>query len=401
MSAKLAGKKLVVGVTGSIAAFKVVGWVSNLTKEEARVSVIMTDSAQQFVAPLSFAALTGEAPYVSMFNDFQNSAMAHIELAQEAALFLIAPATAQTLARLAHGMADDLLSTTVLATRAPVIICPAMNPQMYLHRATQESVKKLKELGYYVMDPDSGVMACKDEGPGRLVEWESVFEIIMRNLTIPVLKDKKVLITAGPTRETIDPARFISNRSSGKMGYALAREAFRRGAKVTLISGPTMLDCPQGVERIQVVSTQEMYQAVMSEVNRADIIIKSAAVSDFRPEQVHSEKIKKDKAGKNIALERTPDILQEIGATRKKNQIVVGFAAESENHVEAGRQKLEKKQLDLIAVNDISKANSGFEVDTNKVILLDKTGMNELPLTTKAKTAELIWEHICTHLMQQ
>ncbi len=401
MSATLAGKKIVVGVTGSIAAFKVVGWVSGLTKEEARVSVIMTDSAQKFIAPLSFAALTGELPYVSMFDDTSKSAMAHIELAQEATLFLIAPATAQTIARLAYGMADDLLSATVLATRAPVIICPAMNSQMYLHPATQDNIRKLKELGYIIMDPDSGLMACKDEGPGRLVEWDDVNEIMVKVLTENVLAGKKILITAGPTRETIDPARFISNRSSGKMGYALAREAFRRGAEVTLISGPTALGCPHGVRRIEVISAQEMCEAVNKELEQSNIVIKSAAVSDFRPTKSHDKKIKKDKAELAISLVSNPDILQEIGKNRKDSQIIVGFAAESDNILREGQKKLKKKNLDLIAINDISQTNSGFAVDTNKVTLVDKAGITELPLTSKEQTADLVWDHICQKLMLQ
>ncbi len=401
MSATLAGKRIVVGVTGSIAAFKVVGWVSSLAKEEARVSVIMTDSAQKFIAPLSFAALTGETPYVSMFDDIHKSAMAHIELAQEADIFLIAPATAQTIARLANGMADDLLSTTVLATRAPVIICPAMNTQMYLHRTTQDNILRLRDLGYGVIDPDSGLMACKDEGPGRLVEWDSINEVIIKTLTSNTLAGKKILVTAGPTRETIDPARFISNRSSGKMGYALAREAYRRGGEVTLVSGPTMLECPHGVKCVKVASAQEMYKAVIKECDSYDIIIKSAAVSDFKPAEVSRTKIKKERADLTISLETNPDILKEIGKTRKEAQIIIGFAAESENLVVEAQKKLEKKNLDLVVVNDINQDNCGFEVDTNKVILIDKTGSFQLPLTSKLQTADLIWEHICQKLIPQ
>ena len=401
MSATLAGKRIVVGVTGSIAAFKVVGWVSSLAKEEARVSVIMTDSAQKFIAPLSFAALTGESPYASMFEDIHKSSMAHIELAQEADLFLIAPATAQTSARLANGMADDLLSTTVLATRAPVIICPAMNTQMYLHRVTQNNILRLRDLGYKVIDPDSGLMACKDEGPGRLVEWDSVNEVMIQALTSNTLEGKRVLVTAGPTRETIDPARFISNRSSGKMGYALAREAFRRGGEVTLVSGPTALECPHGVKCVKVTSAQEMYNEVIKECDRYDIIIKSAAVSDFKPKEVSRTKIKKDRADLTISLETNPDILKEIGNKRNESQIIIGFAAESENLVAEALRKLEKKNLDLVVVNDIGQKNSGFEVDTNKVILVDEKGTVELPLTSKLQTADLIWEHICQKLIPQ
>jgi phosphopantothenoylcysteine decarboxylase/phosphopantothenate--cysteine ligase len=399
MSRILAGKRIVVGVTGSIAAFKVAGWVSRLAKEEARVSVIMTKSAQQFVAPLTFSALSGEKTYGSMFDGDLSSAMTHIELAQEASLFIIAPATAQSMARLAHGMADDLLSAAVLATRAPVIICPAMNSKMFLHKATQDNIVRLRELGYIVVDPDSGMMACKDDGPGRLGEYESVQELILRSLSVDDFKEQKILITAGPTQESIDPARFISNKSSGKMGYALARSAFRRGAEVTLVSGPTALECPYGVKRIQVTSAQEMYEAVMEESKRATIIIKSAAVSDFRPLVCHAQKIKKDQAENVIELQKNPDILNELGEQKEKNrQILVGFAAESDNLEEEARRKLQRKNLDLIAVNDITTENTGFAVDTNQITLIDSEHTQRLPLTSKSDTADLILDAVATIL---
>lgn len=399
MSRILAGKRIVVGVTGSIAAFKVVGWVSRLAKEEARVSVIMTKSAQQFITPLTFSALSGEKTYCSMFDGDLSSAMTHIELAQEASLFIIAPATAQSMARLAHGMADDLLSAAVLATRAPVIICPAMNSNMFLHEATQNNIVRLRDLGYIVVDPDSGMMACKDDGPGRLGEYESVQELILRSLSLDDFKKQKILITAGPTQEAIDPARYISNKSSGKMGYALARSAFRRGAHVTLISGPTALECPYGVTRIQVTSAQEMYEAVMEEAQSATIIIKSAAVSDFKPLVYHAHKIKKEQAENVIELQSNPDILYELGIQKEKNrQIIVGFAAESDNLEEEARKKLQRKNLDLIAVNDITTQNTGFAVDTNQITLIDSEHTQRLPLTTKSDTAELILDAVATIL---
>jgi phosphopantothenoylcysteine decarboxylase/phosphopantothenate--cysteine ligase len=399
MSRILAGKRIVVGITGSIAAFKVAGWVSRLAKEEARVSVIMTKSAQQFITPLTFSALSGERTYGSMFDGDLSSAMTHIELAQEASLFIIAPATAQSMARLAHGMADDLLSAAVLATRAPVIICPAMNSKMFLHKATQDNIVRLRELGYIVVDPDSGMMACKDDGPGRLGEYESVQELILRSLTVDDFKEQKILITAGPTQEAIDPARYISNKSSGKMGYAMARSAFRRGAEVTLVSGPTALECPYGVTRIQVTSAQEMYEAVMEQAKSATIIIKSAAVSDFRPLIYHAHKIKKERAENVIALQSNPDILYELGILKEKNrQILVGFAAESDKLEEEARKKLQRKNLDLIAVNDITTQNTGFAVDTNQITLIDSEHTQRLPLTTKSDTAELILDAVATIL---
>ncbi|MBM9602731.1 bifunctional phosphopantothenoylcysteine decarboxylase/phosphopantothenate--cysteine ligase CoaBC [Desulfopila inferna] len=399
MEYSFAGKRIVVGITGSIAAFKVAGWVSTLAKEEARVAVVMTESAQKFIAPLTFSALTGEPAYTSMFNQAQSSPMSHIDLAQDASAFLIAPASARTIARLAHGIADDLLSTTVLATRAPVVVCPAMNPKMYLHQATQDNLERLRQFGYHIVDPDSGLMACKDEGQGRLVEWESVQEVLLRCLLKNDLQGERILITAGPTREALDPARFISNRSSGKMGYALARAAYRRGADVVLVSGPTALQCPFGVKRIDVVTAREMYDAVLAEFNNATMLIKSAAVSDFRPAVSFEHKVKKENAGETIEVVRNPDILYEIGRLKRDpEQIVVGFAAESGNLIEEGKIKLQRKNLDLIAVNDITSADSGFEVETNKMILIDAEGSKQLPWASKTDTAHMIFDYICQNL---
>ncbi len=393
MGTGFAGNIIVVGVCGSIAAFKVAGWVSTLAKEEARVPVVMTDSAQKFITPLTFAALTGESVYTSMFADEHSGAMSHIELAQEASVFLIAPASAQTIARLAHGFADDLLSTAVLATRAPVIVCPAMNTRMYQHRATQDNLSRLRQLGYTVVDPESGLMACKDEGPGRLVEWESVQEVLWRSLRSLDLQGEQVLVTAGPTREPIDPARFISNRSSGKMGYALARAAYRRGADVVLVSGPSTLNCPYGVRRIMVETAAEMFEAVCREFEKATILVKSAAVSDFRPAVQHEHKVKKKNGAPALELVRNPDILYEIGRKKRKpGQLVIGFAAESENLEMEGKRKLQRKNLDMIAVNDISGSDTGFEADTNRLILLTGDETIELPLLSKSETADRIFD---------
>ncbi len=392
-----AGKRIVVGVTGSIAAFKVAGWVSALAKEEAQISVVMTEAAQKFVTPLTFSALSGEDTYTGMFNG--NHTMSHIELGQVASLFVVAPASAHTIARLAHGMADDLLSTTILATRAPVVVCPAMNSQMYLHEATQDNINRLKTLGYIVVDPESGMMACKDDGPGRLPEWENVQEVLVRCLSNNDLLGENVLVTAGPTREPLDPARFLSNRSSGKMGYAIARSAYRRGADVTLISGPTSLATPYGVKRIDVVTARQMHKAVMQEFANSSIIVKSAAVSDFRPVEEFHHKVKKDKAELTLHLSQNPDILYDIGKLNSnKKKIVVGFAAESEKIQEEGRRKLLNKNLDMIAVNDIGKETSGFEVDTNRLLLIDNENVVELPLASKLETANMLWDHILKNL---
>lgn len=389
------GKKIVVGVTGSIAAFKVAGWVSSLAKEEARVSVIMTQSATEFITPLTFTALSGEDTHLDMFDLDKRRAMSHISLGQEADMLLIAPASAHTIAKLAQGLADDLLSTTVLAAHCPVIVCPAMNSRMYKHPATQANLKRLVAFGYTVIAPEHGSMACKDEGPGRLPEWDVVQEHLLRLLSVGDLKGERVVISAGPTREAIDPARFISNRSSGKMGFALAKTAWRRGAEVILVSGPTSLECPEGVTTLEVTTAREMHEKMLENIQDATIIVKSAAVSDFRPEVSHSEKIKKSQAESAIHLSQNPDILSEIGNRHKREgQFLVGFAAESENLLAEGARKLQTKNLDMIAVNDIKSSQTGFESDTNQITLLGLGEPVRLPYTSKEKCADLMWDHI-------
>ncbi len=402
MHTTFAGKRIVVGVTGSIAAFKVAAWVSNLTKEEARVAVIMTDSACRFVAPLTFAALSGERVHSSLFAEEGAETIPHIQLAREADLLVIAPATAHTIARLAHGLADDLLACTVLATRAQVLVCPAMNSQMYNHPAVQKNIERLKGYGYQVLVPESGRMACGAEGPGRLPEWELAREVMLQILAIPDLAGEKILITAGPTREPLDPARFLSNRSSGKMGYSLARTARRRGAEVTLISGPTSLACPPGVCCVRVETAREMAEAVLAHCHQASVIVKAAAVSDFRPVVKSAEKVKKEQADLLLPLEQTTDILKELGELKKKaGFLLVGFAAESMNHVVEGEKKLKNKNLDLIAINDIGSAHAGFEADTNQVTLLGQDGITPLPLVSKEQTADLIWDHVVRMLAKK
>lgn len=389
-----AGKKIVVGVTGSIAAFKVAGWVSDLAKEESLVSVIMTPAATRFVTPLTFSALSGDDVHTDMFAEGRENVMAHISVGRDADLLLIAPATANTIAHLAAGGAADLLTTSVLATRAPVVVCPAMNSRMYSHQATQQNIIRLKELGYTVIDPDSGTMACKEEGEGRLPEWDDVKEILASMLSTKDLLGQRVVVSAGPTREPLDPARFLSNRSSGKMGYALAAMAARRGAEVFLVSGPTALPCPYGVIRISVETAQEMYDAVLTHAADCSVIIKAAAVADYRPEEVHQHKVKKDNIESHLTMSANPDILKELGKRKKEGQILVGFAAESQNLAEEGKKKLINKNLDLIAVNDISGKSTGFEVESNQVLLLNHTGSELLPLTTKLHTADLILNRI-------
>lgn len=398
MQTVFAGKRIVVGVTGSIAAFKVAGWVSDLAKEEAIVSVVQTTAATKFVTPLTFGALSGNEVHTEMFCLDCEASMAHIDLGREADLVLIAPATANTIAKLAHGLADDLLSTTVLATRAKVIVCPAMNSRMYSHPVTVQNINKLRQLGYWVIDPDSGMMACKEEGAGRLPDWSEVKEYLARSLSPAILKGQRVLVTAGPTREAIDPARFLSNRSSGKMGYALARSGYRHGAEVVLISGPSSLPAPPGVEVIRVESAEEMYQAVLKEAASCSVVIKAAAVADYRPEEVSPHKVKKEQIDTRLGLVRNPDILLELGKRKKTGQVLVGFAAESRDLRQEGTKKLNKKNLDLIAVNDISSENTGFEGENNQVLLLGKSGEELLPHTSKLHTADLIWQKVAALL---
>jgi phosphopantothenoylcysteine decarboxylase/phosphopantothenate--cysteine ligase len=401
MQTVFAGKKMIIGITGSIAAFKVAGWVSDLAKEEALVSVVMTSSATQFITPLTFAALSGNDVYTEMFSAAKEDTMAHINLGRDADVVLIAPATANTIAKLANGFADDLLTTTVLATRAKVIVCPAMNSRMYSHPSTKRNIIKLKELGYTVIDPGCGMMACKEEGDGRLPEWDEVKEYLAQSLSPQSLHGQRILITAGPTREPLDPARFLSNRSSGKMGYALARSAFRRGGEVTLISGPSLLSCPTGVNLLKVQTAREMYDAVLDHAKNCSVVIKAAAVADYRPEKTFQHKVKKEQINTQLILERNPDILLELGKRKQKGQLLIGFAAESQNLQQEGLKKLKNKNLDLIAVNNISDSNTGFEVENNQILLIGAFGAESLPYTSKLHTADLIWERVVSLLHEK
>jgi phosphopantothenoylcysteine decarboxylase/phosphopantothenate--cysteine ligase len=395
MHTSFAGKKIVVAISGSISAFKVAGWVSTLAGEEAMVDVIMTRCAQEFVTPLTFASLSGRTVFQDMFCAEHDDPMSHITLGRDRDCILVAPATAQTIARLANGLADDLLSATVLAAAVPVIVCPAMNSNMYEHPATQQNIERLKQFGYLVIEPDSGQMACGESGKGRLPDWQRVSEHLLRCIAPKDLSGQRILVTAGPTREIYDPVRFLSNRSSGKMGYALARSAFRRGADVTLVSGPTALAVPEGVTAFSVSSAQEMYDTVMSLFEGFSIIVKSAAVSDFRPLEVHSEKIKKEHSPDTIVLEQTQDILKELGSKiNPERQLLVGFAAESSDIEVQARKKLIGKNLDLIAVNDIAAQGSGFEGENNQLTLVSRETTTALPFTTKLKTADLLWDFI-------
>ncbi len=390
-----AGKTIVVGVCGSVAAFKVAGWVSTLAKEEALVDVVMTPAAGRFITALTFSSLSGRTVHTAMFDGGADGSMAHIDLGRAADLFVVAPATADTIAGLAHGTAATLVTATALTARCRKLLFPAMNSSMFASSVVQENLRKLRSHNWQVVEPDSGRMACGEVGPGRLVDWEVAREYLAAALSVQDLAGRRILITAGPTREAIDPARFLSNRSSGKMGYALAAAAARRGAVVVLVSGPSTLPVPAGVELRRVESAEEMAAEVMAEAETAAIIIKAAAVSDWRPAEQLEHKAKKEEIADSIPLVPNPDILLTLGQRRRPGQILVGFAAESRNLEAEGRRKLEKKNLDLICVNDISAEDAGFESSSNRILLLDRDGGSEqLPLISKRAAADSILDRV-------
>jgi len=397
MKTVLAGKKILFGITGSIAAYKAAEWVRELTKAEAEVTVVMTESATRFVSSLTFAALSGRRVYTGMFEPDAGEEMTHISLARACDLIIIAPATAQSIAKLAHGFADDLLSTLVLASKAKTLVFPAMNSMMYCHPATRANMTRLQEYGYGVIEPEHGKLACGDEGVGRLIAWEIARETILTVFSDQDLQDQTVLITAGPTWESFDPARHLGNRASGKMGYGLARTAKRRGARVILVSGPSAIAPPPGVEMVNVMSAQQMHDAVMEYYSSADIVVMAAAVSDYRPGQSMAQKMKKEGKAIDLQLLPNPDILKKLGQKKKraKHPLLVGFAAESSNHIEEGQRKLKAKNLDLIVINDIIGKDTGFGADTNQVSLIDRDyQLEKLPLLSKEECADMILDKI-------
>jgi phosphopantothenoylcysteine decarboxylase/phosphopantothenate--cysteine ligase, prokaryotic len=393
--AGLHGKRILLGITGSIAAYKTVEWLRLLIKEEeADVTVAMTEAAERFIAPLTFSALSGHTVFRDLFDVAPDQAMAHINLVRDAHAVLVAPATAQTIARLAHGMADNLLTTAILAARIPVVVCPAMNASMLSHPATQDNLRRLESFGYHIVQPGNGELACGETGEGRLADWDAVRETLLSLFQPDDLKGTTVLITAGPTREALDPVRFISNRSSGKMGFALARVAQRRGAEVILVTGPVQLPDPPGIEVIHVTTAEEMRQTVIERATAVHVVIKSAAVADFRPSTYASHKIKKTRQSMQIDLVENHDILAELGANQPPWQILVGFAAESQDHVSEGQRKLREKNVDLMVVNDILGSHGGFDVETNQVTLIDRRGAIALPILSKEETAGRIWDKV-------
>ena len=391
----LQGKTVVLGVTGGIAAYKMPNLASALVKLGCNVQVLMTQNATQFITAVTFETLTGNKALVDTFDRNFSFQVEHIAVADQADLVMIAPATANVIAKLAHGLADDMLTTTVLACNCPKIVVPAMNTKMYENPVTQDNLNTLRRYGWEVVEPASGYLACGAVGKGKLPEPEVLLQVILHDLAHEKdMMGKKVLITAGPTQEALDPVRYLTNHSSGKMGYAIAQAAARRGAQVTLVSGPVALKRLPYVETVDVVSAQEMFEAVAVRAAEQDILIKAAAVADYRPMMVAEDKMKKSDDALSIPLERTQDILGWLGQHRRPGQFLCGFSMETQNMVENSRKKLEKKQVDMIAANNLKVEGAGFGVDTNLLTLITKDGLDELPLVTKEEAADLLLDRI-------
>ena len=384
----LTGKTVLLGVTGGIAAYKAAYLASALHKLHAHVEVVMTEHATKFVAPLTFEQLTGRRCMVDTFDRNFSHQVEHIALADRTDLVLVAPATANVCAKLAHGLADDMLTTTVLACTCPKVIAPAMNTNMYQNPVTQDNLDTLRRYGWEVISPASGHLACGTTGPGRMPEPEVLLQHVLRVLALPHdLEGKRVLVTAGPTQEAIDPVRYLTNHSTGKMGYALARVAMLRGAQVTLVSGPTALEPPPFVEVVPVVSAQDMFQAVTDRQEWADLIFKAAAVADYTPADYHDDKVKKKEGDLSIPLKRTQDILQYLGDHRRPGQVICGFSMETRDLLANSAAKLEKKHVDMICANNLKVAGAGFGTDTNVITLITQSGVEELPLLSKEEAA--------------
>jgi len=390
----LQGKHIVLGVTGSIAAYKIASLASMLKKKWADVTVIMTQNATNFINPITFESLTGNKCLVDTFDrNFQYS-VEHVALAKLADVVMVAPASANVLAKAAHGLADDMLTTTLLACECPKIFAPAMNTRMYRNPIVQDNMRILQDYGMEVITPATGYLACGDTGEGKMPEPELLLEYIIRALQPKDMQGINVLVTAGATREKIDPVRYITNHSTGKMGYAIARAAMMRGAQVTLVTGKTELAPPMGVRTIDIVSAADMADAVKGCAKEQDIIIKAAAVADYRPRYTADEKVKKKDGELSLELERTEDILGFLGEHKQKGQFLCGFSMETENMIENSRKKLEKKHLDLIVANNLKQAGAGFGTDTNIVTFLSKDHTRELPIMRKEEVADKLLDHI-------
>ena len=393
----LKGKTVVLGVTGGIAAYKIANLASMLVKLHCDVHVIMTQNATNFITPITFETLTNNKCLIDTFDRNFQFHVEHVALAKRADVVMIAPATANVIGKLAHGIADDMLTTTVLACTCKKFVAPAMNTQMYRNPIVQDNMKTLEQYGFELIEPATGFLACRDVGEGKLPDPEVLLQYILRELAFEKdMTGKKVLVTAGPTQESIDPVRYITNHSTGKMGYAIARHCMMRGAYVTLVSGPTNLNPPPFVTVIPVVSAKEMFDTVTSHAKEQDIIIKSAAVADYRPATVASEKMKKSDNALALDLEKTEDILKYLGEHKKESQFLCGFSMETENMLDNSRAKLVKKNLDMIVANNLKQTGAGFGTDTNIVTLITKKDEQELPILTKDEVAKAIVDKILT-----
>lgn len=390
----LKGKTVLLGVTGSIAAYKAASLASLLVKQHAEVHVIMTANAVNFINPITFETLTGHKCLTDTFDRNFEFQVEHISIAKQADVVLVAPASANVIGKLAAGIADDMLTTTLLACTCPILVAPAMNTRMFENKIVQENMEKLTKYGFRMIMPASGRLACGDTGAGKMPEPETLLEeVLLESAKDKDLAGKKILVTAGPTQESLDPVRFLTNHSTGKMGYAIARIAAYRGACVTLVSGPVNLKVPKGVSLVSVITAEEMYKAVTERYDQQDIVIKSAAVADYRPAAVSDEKIKKKDSDLSMALEKTRDILGYLGQ-HKTHQFLCGFSMETEHMLENSARKLEKKNLDLIVANNLKVAGAGFGTDTNIVTMIDRDGATELPCMSKEDVADAILNKI-------
>lgn len=391
----LKGKTVVLGVTGSIAAYKMANVASMLVKQHCEVHVIMTENATQFITPVTFESLTNTKCLIDTFDRNFQFHVAHVSLAEKADLFLIAPASANVIGKIAGGIADDMLTTTVMAAKCPVYIAPAMNTNMYENPILQDNLKKLASFGYHIIETASGRLACGAVGKGKLPSEDVLVNHILQEIACEKdLKDLNVLVTAGPTQEAIDPVRYITNHSSGKMGYAIARRASLRGASVTLVSGPTSITPPPFVDVVPVTSAEDMYNAVTSRAEDADFIIKSAAVADYRPTDVADDKIKKKSDDMSIPLTRTKDILKYLGSHKPEGQLICGFSMETKDMLANSSKKLESKNVDMIAANNLKESGAGFQTDTNKITLIKRDGIVPLELMSKEAAADRILDEL-------
>ncbi len=397
----LQNKNIVLAVTGSIAAYKIAGLASRLKKLRADVTVLMTQNATNFINPITFETLTGNKCLIDTFDRNFEFHVEHVALAKKADVALVAPASANVIGKLACGIADDMLTTTIMACTCPKIIAPAMNKRMFENSIVQDNLKRLKQFGMEIVQPDRGYLACGETGAGKLPSEEVLLEYILKAAARKKdLAGKTVLVSAGPTREAMDPVRFISNHSTGKMGYAIARECMLRGAEVTLVTGPTDLPRPLFMEVVEITSAEEMFQAITARSEAQDIIVKAAAVADYCPAVVHDEKVKKTEGDLSVPLKRTQDILKYLGEHRREGQFLCGFSMETENLLENSKKKLEAKHLDMIVANNLKQAGAGFGTDTNIVTLITKEDVTELPLLTKEDVARRLMDCIINKCQQ-